>query len=183
MNNNREIEKRIQYRELLREIARLKRTIDWQNSIYSVFSKKEQNIAKLAWGDIIRFIFKEELDELRKTAKTPDEIREGHKRLMELPGDYCVLKVETKESAEPDVDIEINVTYFDGFAGGKPVFSEDSYMIFDYKSKAEEIAELCGEGFDVVDISAEAKEERRIEKEKLLKDIFGERKPQEKDDG
>ena len=59
----------ISRRTLEREIARLKRTVGIDDK-YAPFSEKERNIAKLAWGDIVRFIHKEELADALADADT-----------------------------------------------------------------------------------------------------------------
>lgn len=163
----------ISRRTLEREIARLKRTVGI-NDKYAPFSNKERNIAKLAWGDIVRFIHKEELAAALAEADTPEKIREAHRSILELPGDWIVAKFDEHPSDEPGIDLEIDPTYFCEFEGGKPVFSDcaDDAMWFDYKSKAEEVAEICGDGFEVLDMSPEAREETKRMKEALLKAIF-----------
>lgn len=164
----------ISRRTLEREIARLKRTVGI-NDNYAPFSHKERNIAKLAWGDIVRFIHKEELAAALAEADTPQKIMEAHRSVLELPGDWIVVKFDEHPSDDPEVDLEIDETYFCKFNDGKPVFSDcaDDAMWFDYKSKAEEVAEKCGEGFIALDVSPEAREFGRRMKEKLLKEIFG----------
>lgn len=164
----------ISRRTLEREIARLKRTVG-VNDKYAPFSNKERNIAKLAWSDIVSFIHKEELAAALAEADTPEKIMEAHRSVLELPGDWIVVKFDEHPSDDPEVDLEIDETYFCEFKDGKPVFSDcaDDAMWFDYKSKAEEVAEKCGDGFISLDVSPEARELGRRMKEKLLKEIFG----------
>ena len=163
----------ISRRTLEREIARLKRTVGIDDK-YAPFSEKERNIAKLAWGDIVRFIHKEELADALADADTPEKIREAYRSVLELPWDWLVAKFDEHPSDDPDIDLEIESTYFCEFKDGKPVFSDcaDDAMWFDYKSKAEEVAGTCGEGFEVLDMSPEARILANRMKEKLLKAIF-----------
>lgn len=167
----------INLRTLEREIARLKKTIDW-NDKYQPLSRKERNIAKLAWGDIVRFIHKEELEEALKNAHSPEEINAVHRSIMELPGDWVVARFKESESDDPEIDLQIDTTFFCELKDGKPVFSDcaDDAMWFDYKSKAEEIAELCGEDFEVCDWSPEASEKAK----RLIKAIFGNSEEEER---
>ena len=134
------------------EIRRLRKSID---IFYANFDEDHKAMVNLAYNDIVRALYREEL----KEAKSPEEI----KAILEMPGDFLVIKVEGKK----------DISYFaEWIEKGKAGITKDARqaMHFDYESKAEEIAERLGEGWRVFDNSSEDYEYHK----RLLDAIFGE---------
>lgn len=137
--------------ELRHEIKKLLKSIETN---YRNFDKDHQAMVRLAYNDIVKVLYREEL----ANAKTPDEIR----AILEMPGEYVVYRTSDENPKEHDFFIE--------WQDGKPIVgSGELAMVFTYESKAEEIAERLGNGFRVLDISKESIEESR----KLLSALFG----------
>ena len=155
----------IKLSELRHEIKKLKDTVGLR---HGGFTDKMVNAVKVGYGDIIRVIYKEELEEGLKHAHTPEEIKAVHESIYDMPGDFIVFWTNpTTDSHEA----------FHSWKDGKPVVCDmKDALIFNYKSKAKEVAErlkeFFGDDWIVMDISDEAYEDR----ERLLKAIFKEQK-------
>lgn len=138
----------IRLREIREEIRWLRKNID---TLYGNFDEDHRAMVHLAYNDIIRAIYREEL----KKAKTPEEI----KAIYEMPGDFVVISGTKKEDLRGFIKWE----------DGKAVIGKvNECLIFDFESKAEEIAEQLGEGWRVMDISPEEHERTQ----RLLRAIF-----------
>ena len=125
----------IKVRTIREEIRFLRRSIDDR---YCNFDADHRAMIHLAYNDIIKAIYREEL----ARAKTPEEID----AIMEMPGDFIVTKGHKKEE----------LVGFLGFENGEPIIGDvNDVMFFDYESKAKEVAERLGEGWDVIDMSPE----------------------------
>ena len=123
----------IRERELREHIRYLRKNVDTN---YSRFDADHRAMVHLAYNDIVRFLYQEEL----KNAKTPDEIRAIH----EMPGDFMVIRSNGDKT----------YTAFVGWNHGDPVFgSLGDGMVFDYESMAKEIADYLGENWTVVDLN------------------------------
>lgn len=143
----------IKVRSLREEIRYRRRNI---HLFYANFSADQQAMVHLAYNDIIKILYREEL----KAAKTPEE----HEAILEMPGDFLVLKKEGKGKT---------LKFFAGWENGEPTFAPNATcaLWFDYESKAEEIMEALNEkdcGWSVLDMSPEAHARRQ----ELLKAIF-----------
>lgn len=154
---------------LRHEIDRLKKTIDIRHGGFSDYQK---NAMKVAYGDIIRFIYREELNEALKHAHTPDEIRAVHQSIYDMPGDFIVCK---KRKGKGDIS-----AFVEWASGGAVIGAPEEAMIFSYESKAQEIAELLNDSEDdehwtVVDMSEEAYEDAK----RLLDAIFSDDETEE----
>lgn len=147
----------IKVRNLREEIRWLRRNIP---VLYNSFSKAEQAMVHLAYNDIIRAIYREELE----LATTPEEIRAIH----EMPGDFVVGHTEGKGKDK-------KLKFFKAWEDGEATFTDavKAARWFNYESKAEEIASALNEkeeGWHVFDMSPEERERNH----KLLKFLFGE---------
>lgn len=130
---------------LRHEIKTLKETIDLR---YGGFSDFQKNAVKVAYGDIIRVIYEEELEAGLAHATSPEEIRAVHAAIYDMPGDFIVYR---------ESDGSKNVVFFTEWNDGKAIIGAfDEAMVFSYESKAMEIAEQLGDGWKVMDISEEA---------------------------
>ncbi len=117
------------------EIRYLRKSIDTR---YHNFDEEHRAMVNLAYNDIVRAIYREEL----AAAKTPEEID----AIIEMPGDFIVTKGRKKEE----------LVGFLGFENGEPIIGDvNDVMFFDYESKAKEVAERLGEGWNVIDMSPE----------------------------
>lgn len=141
----------VKVRDIRHAIRKLRRGIE-QN--YQNFDADKRAMVSLAYNDVVRQIYLEELRE----AKTPDEIR----AILEMPGDFVVYKV-----GETRYDIE----YFREWDNGKAVITRKPFqcMYFDYESMAQNVAERLGEGWKVLDASPEEHNDRVM----LLNVLFG----------
>lgn len=138
----------IRERELREHIRYLRKNVDTN---YSRFDKDHRAMVHLAYNDIVRFLYQEEL----KNAKTPDEIRAIH----EMPGDFMVIRSNGDKT----------YAAFVGWNHGDPIFgSLGEGMVFDYESMAQGIAEELGDGWEVFDASHEAADRYK----KLLNALF-----------
>ena len=130
---------------------------------YRNFDKEKQAMVHLAYNDVIRQIYLEEL----KAATSPEEIA----AILEMPGDFTVCA----RVGEHDM------LFFSKWEDDKPIITRfaSRAMYFDYESKAKEIAEWLNEnvktkkGWRVVDVSAEEYEDNK----RLLNAIFREDEP------
>lgn len=140
----------VEVAELRHVIRRLRKDIP---SLYWNFNEEQRAMVHLAYNDVVRQLY---LDEL-KAAKSPDEIR----AILEMPGDFIVAKYEGKHK----------VVYFKEYENGEGVITNKAYaaMNFSYESKAREVAEGLGEGWEVYDMSKYATEDAK----RLLDAIFG----------
>ena len=129
---------------------------------YGGFDKEKQAVVRLAYDDIVKQIYREELDE----AKTPNEIR----HIIEMPGDFVVCK-----HGEGKHDI----FYFCGWGNpdiltmsDMPIVSRKltQVMWFEYESKAQEVADVLGDGWHVIDATLEEDSGSN----RILNTIFGE---------
>lgn len=113
---------------------------------YHNFDEKQQSMVHLAYNDIVRQLY---LDELKK-AKTPEEIE----AILEMPGDFMVARSNVNDEHKRRFEA------FAGFENGEPTYTDKAFkaIIFNYESKAKEIAEMLGEGWEVYDMSREAHE-------------------------
>lgn len=146
---------------LRHEINKLKKTIDIRHGGFSDYQK---NAVKVAYGDIIRAVYREEMEEAMKHAHTPDEIRAIHKSIYDMPGDFIVCKKTNGKGIS---------AFVEWVSGGAVIGTPEEAMIFSYESKAKEIAELLNDSEDdehwtVVDMSEEAYEDAK----RLLDAIF-----------
>lgn len=141
----------VKVRDIRHAIRKLRRGIERN---YQNFDADKRAMVSLAYNDVVRQIYLEELRE----AKTPDEIR----AILEMPGDFVVYKV-----GETRYDIE----YFREWDNGKAVITRKPFqcMYFDYESMAKEVAERLGEGWEVLDASPEEHADRK----RLLNVLFG----------
>lgn len=126
----------VSVKDIRTAIREMRRTVKER---YSAFDEDHQAMVHLAYNDMNRWIYK---DELAK-AHTPDEIRQVH----ELQGDYVVVK-----SGEKKV--------FCGFWKGIPIIKRLGHegkdpIVFAYKSMAEGIAEMLGDGWTAIDVGEE----------------------------
>lgn len=123
---------------------------------YKNFDKEKQAMVHLAYNDIVRHLYLEEL----KAAESPEEIE----AILEMPGTFVVYQKGDKGRTD--------ITFFSEFAdGGKPVVTKKASrcMIFSYESKAQEVARSLGEDWKVMDASKEEYEANK----RLLDAIFG----------
>lgn len=138
----------IKVRNIREEIRYLRKSIDTR---YHNFDEDHRAMVHLAYNDIVRAIYQEEL----AAAKTPEE----HAAIIEMPGDFIVVKGHKKGG-------------FAGFLGwedGNALIGDiNDSLFFDYESKAKEVAEQLGDGWWVMDMSLEEAERTR----KLLSAIF-----------
>lgn len=141
----------IKVRDMRHAIRKLRRGIELN---YKNFNKEQQAMIHLAYNDVVRQLYLEELRE----AKSPDEIS----AILEMPGDFVVYKKGPER-----YDIE----YFEKFDHGKPIVTRKAFrcMYFDYESKAKEVAESLGDGWQVMDASPEEHEDNK----RLLNVLFG----------
>lgn len=143
--------------DLRHAIRRLRKGIETN---YRNFDKEKQAMVHLAYNDIVRQIYLEEL----KAAESPDEIR----AILEMPGDFMVVNRVGKH----------DMLFFAKREDDKPLITRYAPrgMHFDYESKAKEIAEWMNENvktkteWRAVDVSAEEYEDNK----RLLSAIFGE---------
>ena len=146
----------IKLRTIREEIRFLRRNI---NMFYGRFSEAEQAMVHLAYNDIIKALYREEL----KKARTPEEID----AILEMPGDFIVCR---RIGKKPDVKVQ----YFAEWDNGNAVVSDcpKDALYFDYESKAEEVMEMLNEafgcGWSVLDMSPEENERTK----RLMKAIF-----------
>jgi len=138
----------IKVRNIREEIRYLRKSIDTR---YHNFDEDHRAMVHLAYNDIVRAIYQEEL----AAAKTPEE----HAAIIEMPGDFIVVKGHMKGE-------------FAGFLGWKDgnalIGDINDSLFFDYESKAKEVAEQLGDGWWVMDMSMEEAERTR----KFLSAIF-----------
>ena len=80
----------IKVRDMRYAIRKLRKMVDLS---YKNFDKEKRGMVQLAYNDVVRQIYLEELQE----AKTPEEIE----AILEMPGDFVVYK-----SGETKYDIE-----------------------------------------------------------------------------
>ena len=141
----------VKVRDIRHAIRKLRKGI---KVTYKNFDKEKQAMVHLAYNDVVRQLYQEEL----KAAKTPEEI----KAVLEMPGDFIVYKRDGKKK----------FAFFEAWDSGKAVITDRPYrcMTFDYESKAEEVAESLGEGWMVLDASPEAHRDTV----RLWRAIFGE---------
>lgn len=134
------------------EIRYLRKSIDTR---YHNFDEEHRAMVNLAYNDIVRAIYREEL----AAAKTPEEIT----AILEMPGDFIVIKGTKRD----------DLVAFQEWKDGNTVIGKVSdAMWFDYESKAEEIAEQLGDGWRVMDMSVEDYERTK----RFLNAIFEEDK-------
>lgn len=134
------------------EIRYLRKSIDTR---YHNFDEEHRAMVNLAYNDIVRAIYREEL----AAAKTPEEIT----AILEMPGDFIVIKGTKRD----------DLVAFQEWKDGNAVIGKVSdAMWFDYESKAEEIAEQLGDGWRVMDMSVEDYERTK----RFLNAIFEEDK-------
>ena len=67
-------------REVREELRYLRKNID---TLYCNFDKEKRAMVHLAYNDVVRALYREELE----AAKTPEE----HKAIIEMPGDFMVI--------------------------------------------------------------------------------------------
>lgn len=93
---------------------------------------------------IVRQVYIEEL-----TAAKTDEEKEAV--VLEIPGDFVVCKPIGKPK-------DGKALFFGGYDKGEAIIREDGedVLVFDYLSKAEEVAETLGEGWRAVDVCEDA---------------------------
>lgn len=145
--------------ELRYEIARLRKEIPM---LYKNFSEKEQAMVHLAYNDILRALYRDELRE----AESPDEVRS----ICDMEGDFYVFRSEQLE------DGATGYTFVE-WADGEAVIREGgSGMAFSYRGMAEHVRDELnkqpnkyGSGWTVVDGSPWAEKDRKD----LLNAIFG----------
>lgn len=124
--------------------------------LYKNFDKEKQAMVLLAYNDIVRHLYLEEL----KAAESPEEIE----AILEMPGTFVVYR--------NGGDGRDDIIFFSKFAdGGEPVVTRKASrcMFFSYESMANEVVRSLGEGWKVMDAS---KEEYEADK-RLLDAIFG----------
>ena len=139
--------------ELRWAIHRLRKDIPIR---YKNFDEQEQVMVQLAYNDIVRHLYLEEL----KAAESPEEIE----AILEMPGTFVVYR--------NGGDGRDDIIFFSEFADdGEAVVTRKASrcMIFSYESKAKEVAGALGEDWKVADVS---KEEYEADK-RLLDAIFG----------
>ena len=113
--------------ELRYEIARLRKEIPLS---YHNFTEKERAMVHLAYNDILRALYRDELRE----AQTPDEVRE----ICDMEGDYAVIRGSKKDGFQRFVE----------WADKKPVIADGvDGMVFSYKGMAEHVAETLNEAY------------------------------------
>ena len=141
----------IKVRDMRYAIRKLRKMVDLS---YKNFDKEKRGMVQLAYNDVVRQIYLEELQE----AKTPEEIE----AILEMPGDFVVYK-----SGETKYDIE----YFEAWDNGKAVTTRKPYrcMYFTYESMAKGVAERLGDGWKVLDASPEA----HADQKRLLNILLG----------
>lgn len=141
----------IKVRDMRYAIRKLRKNVE---TAYKNFDEEKRAMVHLAYSDVVRQIYLEEL----KKADSPEEIR----AILEMPGDFIVYR-----KGENKYDIE----YFSEWDHGEAIITRKPHrcMYFDYESKAKETAERLGDGWEVLDASPEAHEERQ----RLLNVLFG----------
>ena len=149
----------IKLSELRHEIKRIRDGLPY-NYRFKAFSEKERNIAKLAIGEVIRAIYREELREGLAHAHTPDDVRAVHAAIYDMPGDFIVYRKATD-------GYDFFMAWEDGHA---MIGTAEEAMIFSFESKAKEVAERLGGDWKVMDASEEAAADAR----KLLDALFRE---------
>ena len=123
-------------REVREELRYLRKNID---TLYCNFDKEKRAMVHLAYNDVVRALYREELE----AAKTPEE----HKAIIEMPGDFMVIhKIGNKQ-------YEAFVEWRDKQA---VIGKLDEGMVFSYEGMAEHVAEMLGDGWEVFDASPEA---------------------------
>ena len=139
--------------ELRWVIRRLRKDVP---SLYKNFDQEKQAMVYLAYNDIVRHLYLEEL----KAAESPEEI----KAILEMPGTFVVYR--------NGGDGRDDIIFFSEFADdGEPVVARKASrcMFFSYESKANEVARSLGEDWKVMDASKEEYEANK----RLLDAIFG----------
>ncbi len=98
---------------------------------------------------IVRQVYIEEL-----TAAKTDEEKEAV--VLEIPGDFIVCKPIGKPK-------DRKALFFCGYNCGDPIITDNGndVMMFDYLSKAEEVAENLGEGWRAVDVCEDSNKATR----------------------
>lgn len=121
------------------------------------YTGEQLEAANRALDHIVRQVY---IDELRM-AKTDEE---KDAVVLEIPGDFMVYRVTDAKKHKMD--------FFKEFDEGRPVvtWSAARAMKFDYESKAKEVAETLGEGWEVWDLCSDAHEDTQH----LLDVIFSE---------
>lgn len=146
----------IRLSELRHEIRRLRRDIP---VLYKNFDKDHQAMIHLAYNDVVKALYREELRE----AKTPDEI----KAVLEMPGDFMVVRSVGKA----------HEAFVEWHEGSPVVGSLDAAMIFSYEGMAKSVAEKMNTllkwdtEWRVMDVSEEACADAK----RLLEAIFREK--------
>lgn len=139
--------------ELRWVIRRLRKDIPIR---YKNFDEQEQVVVQLAYNDIVRQLYLEEL----KAAESPEEIT----AILEMPGTFVVYR--------NGGDGRDDIIFFSKFDdGGEPVVTRKASrcMFFSYESKAKEVAGALGKDWKVLDASKEEYEANK----RLLDAIFG----------
>jgi len=139
----------VKLRSLREEIRFLRKNID---VLYQNFDEDHRAMVHLAYNDIVRALYREEL----RAARTPEE----HKAILEMPGEFIVCRmIGEKKSHKLEV--------FSEWCSGSPVISDcgEEALVFSYESKAQEtvdyLLEHNGEGWHVLDISPEENDRRK----------------------
>lgn len=148
----------IKLETLREEIRHLRKDIPL---LYGRFSKEEQAVVHLAYNDIIKVLYREELSK----AKTPEDVE----AIMEMPGDYIVFtSIGTKKDRK--------YIYFAGFDKKEPTFTEskDEALWFDYESMAENIKNALKEKYGIEAIVMDMSDVAYERNQRLLKAIFSE---------
>lgn len=128
----------IKVRTIREEIRYLRKNVD---TIYHNFDESHRAMVQLAYNDIVRSIYREELN----AAETPEDVE----AILEMPGDFVVIKGRKIGELQG----------FLGWEDGKAIIGDiNKSMFFSYESKAQEIAEQLGEGWRVFDMSPEDNE-------------------------
>ena len=136
--------------------------------LYGRFSKEEQAMVHLAYNDIIKVLYREELSK----AKTPEDVE----AIMEMPGDYIVFtSIGTKKGRK--------YIYFAGFDKKEPTFAEskDDALWFSYESMAENIKTTLKEKYGIDAIVMDMSDVAIERNNRLLKAIFAEDKDEPDD--
>lgn len=155
----------IKLETLREEIRHLRKDIPL---LYGRFSKEEQAMVHLAYNDIIKVLYREELSK----AKTPEDVE----AIMEMPGDYIVFtSIGMKKDRK--------YIYFAGFDKKEPTFSEskDDALWFSYESMAENIKNTLKEKYGIDAIVMDMSDVAIERNKRLLKAIFADDKDEQDD--
>lgn len=153
----------IKLETLREEIRHLRKDIPL---LYGRFSEEEQAMVHLAYNDIIKVLYREELSK----AKTPEDVE----AIMEMPGDYLVFtSIGMKKDRK--------YIYFAGFYKKEPTFTEskDDALWFSYESMAENITNTLKEKYGIKAIVMDMSDVAYERNQRLLKAIFSEDKDEQ----